>query len=112
MRSRRLMMMSLALAVLAAGSPLADDDDHDQDRAYRALRRGEIAPLEEILAIARRARPGTILEIELKELGGRWVYQVETLSPGGIIGKIWIDAATRAVLPEAPGERGRGKGKD
>lgn len=102
MRIRRLAVATM-LAALAAGPALADDD-HDQDRAYEALRRGEIAPLEEVLAIARKARPGAVLEVELEREGERWVYEVETLSPSGVIGKVRIDATTRAVLPGRSGK--------
>jgi uncharacterized membrane protein YkoI len=107
MRIRRL-AATIAAAALVAGTALADDR-HDQDRALEALRRGEVAPLEEILDLVRRTRPGTVLEVELEREGGRWVYEVETLNPEGVIGKVRIDATTRALLPDGRGGRRRGK---
>jgi uncharacterized membrane protein YkoI len=96
--------LPLAAAFLTLlASVAAADDDHD--RARDALRRGEIQPLEEILAEVRRQRLGTVLEVELERRRGRWVYEVETLSADGLVAKFWLDAASRQILDR--GELGR-----
>jgi uncharacterized membrane protein YkoI len=87
---------ALLLLVLAWGSAGADDDGHE--RAREALDRGEIAPLDRILAEVSRRGLGTVLGVELERHGGRWIYEVETLSPDGVIGKARIDAKD----PRAP----------
>ena len=87
---QRLCCAAALLLVLAGGTAAADDDSHD--RAREALERGEIAPLDQILAEVRRQGLGTVLEVELERHGGRWVYEVETLSPDGVIAKTRIDA--------------------
>jgi uncharacterized membrane protein YkoI len=86
------------LLVLLGGAAAADDDSHD--RAREALDRGEIAPLDQILAEVRRQGLGTVLEVELERHDGRWVYEVETLSPEGVIAKTLVDAKSpRQRLP-------------
>jgi uncharacterized membrane protein YkoI len=81
---------------LIAAPTLADRDDHD--RARRALEAGEILPLVDILAAAEAARPGRVIEIELDRDDGRWVYELELLSPEGILYEMEIDAASGTIL--------------
>jgi CheY-like chemotaxis protein len=81
---------------------LADRDDHD--RARRALEAGEILPLADILAAAEAARPGRVIELELERDDGRWVYELELVSPEGLLYEMEIDAATGA----GAGRRTRG----
>lgn len=87
--------LALTLALLA-GPALADDDD--QDRARRALEAGEILPLSEILAAAEAALPGRVIELELEHDDGRWIYELDLVTPGGRLYEMEIDAATATVL--------------
>lgn len=84
------------LLVLLSGPALADDDD--QDRVRRALQAGEILPLSDILAAAEALRPGRVIELELERDDGRWIYELELVTPVGQIYEIEIDAATATVL--------------
>lgn len=81
---------------LIAASALADRDDHD--RARLALEAGEILPLVDILAAAEAARPGRVIEIELDRDDGRWVYDLELVSPEGFLYEMEIDAASGTIL--------------
>jgi len=85
----------LILALLA-GPALADDDG--QDRARRALQAGEILPLSDILAAAEAARTGRVIELELERDDGRWIYELELVTPEGRLYEMEIDAATATVL--------------
>ena len=40
-----------------------------------------------------------MLEVELEQHDGRWIYEVETLSADGVISKHVVDAKTKEVLP-------------
>jgi uncharacterized membrane protein YkoI len=85
----------LILSLIAAPA-LADRDD--QDLARRALQAGEILPLSEILAAAEAARPGRVIEIDLERDGGRWIYELELVTPEGRLYEMEIDATSGAVL--------------
>jgi uncharacterized membrane protein YkoI len=87
----------LALAALALGPAVAQPDD-GHDRALRALRAGEIAPLPDILATVAERVPGTVIEIELERRNGRYVYEVEVLTPQGMLVETHIDAQDKTVL--------------
>ena len=87
--------LALALCLICAPA-LADSDDHD--RARRAMEAGEILKLSEILRVAETARPGRVIELELDRDDGRWIYELELLSPDGRLYEMEIDAATGAVL--------------
>ena len=80
--------------------PLSVSAQDGQDRARTALQQGQIVPLEEILAAARSLGTEQILEIELERRDGRWVYEVESLSADGVISTHYLDAATKALLPD------------
>lgn len=86
----------ILLLALSAAPALADRDDHD--RARRALEAGEILPLAEILAAAEAARPGRVIEIELERDDGRWIYELEVVSPEGFLYEMEIDAASGTIL--------------
>ena len=85
----------LFLSLISAPA-LADRDDHD--RARRALEAGEILPLSDILDAATAVRPGRVIEIELERDDGRWVYELELVSPQGRLYEMEIDAASGLVL--------------
>lgn len=87
-------------AVLGAQPAAADDDDDDDDheRAREALERGAILPLARILDIARAETGGRVIEVEFDEDDGRYIYEVELVTPDGRRVKLEIDAATGAIL--------------
>lgn len=92
----RILFLSAALGAMLAAAAARADEDHD--RAFEALRRGEIAPLEEILQVVRERYGGTVLEVELEHKRGRWVYEVKTLSEDGTIAEVYLDAADKTLL--------------
>jgi len=80
----------------------ADGDSHDQAR--RALEAGEILSLGEILKTAEAARRGRVIEIELDREDGRWIYELEMVSPEGHLYEMEIDAATGNILKTGRGD--------
>ncbi|MBY6202854.1 PepSY domain-containing protein [Maritalea mobilis] len=89
-------MKHLCLILFCLAAPAWADEDHD--RARRALEAGEVLPLAEILSAAEAASPGRIIELELGRDDGRWVYELELVSPDGRLYAMEIDAATGEIL--------------
>ncbi len=84
--------LALCLATVQAHA------DSDQDRARAAVQSGQVLPLSVVLARLERELPGQMLEVELEQEDGRWVYEVKLLQAGGRLMKLGLDAGTGAVL--------------
>ncbi len=114
---RHLSYLLLAALLSAAAAPLAaadegryerdadrgeeHDDDYDgrdQERARAALERGEVLPLDAILARARELLDGRMIEAELEREDGRWVYELTLLGPDGQVVEALFDAASAELL--------------
>lgn len=94
--ARPLLVAALALSILTSLPAMADSDDHDQAR--RALERGEVLPLTRILNIAEGETGGRVIEVEFERDDGRWIYELELLTPGGRLMELDIDGATGRIL--------------
>ncbi|WP_207537456.1 PepSY domain-containing protein [Sabulicella rubraurantiaca] len=86
---------ALAILLLAPAPAWAESD---QERARRALREGRIRPLSEILAIVQPRLGGRVIEVELDEEDGRFVYEFKVMTPRGRIREVEVDAATGEIL--------------
>ncbi|MCC3244337.1 PepSY domain-containing protein [Methylocystis sp. WRRC1] len=90
-------LKALALCIgLTAGAASADD----LFDILPSTNDSAILPMETILARAHEAAPGTVTEIELERKRGRWVYEVEVLSPNGRKTELLIDARTGQILSQ------------
>lgn len=89
--------LAAALA-LALSSPWAWADDSDQDRARAAVQAGQVLPLKTVLERLEREHPGQVLEVELEQDDGRWIYEIKLLQPGGRLVKLELDAASAELL--------------
>jgi uncharacterized membrane protein YkoI len=74
----------------------AAEDDHVLARKLRDA--GEILPLEQILQRARAARPGEVIETELKRKKSHHVYKVEILDKTGQVWEMKFDARTGDLI--------------
>lgn len=92
--------IALLLLVLLPAWPVHVAADSDQERAKTALERGEIRPLDQVLAAARRAVPGDVVAVELKRKEKRWLYELKILTPAGKRREVKIDANTLAVIED------------
>ncbi|NEX20170.1 peptidase M4 [Thiorhodococcus mannitoliphagus] len=72
--------------------------DHDHDRARHARERGEVRPIEEILAATRAAVPGEIIGLELEREHGHWVYEIKVITQDGRLLEVMVDGADARVL--------------
>jgi uncharacterized membrane protein YkoI len=75
--------------------------DLDQDEALRLRQAGHILPLERLLGMALQHYPGaTLLEAELEEEDDILVYEVELLTPQGVVRELELDARDGRILKD------------
>ena len=103
---RRLLALMLTVTMLAlfagcSGVAMAfghdKDDPHemtDEDKALNARERGEVLPLEQVMAKLEGRFSGEISGIELEKEDGIWVYEFKVISPQGLMMELHIDAKT------------------
>ena len=84
----------LLALMLCACCSLASARDLGQDEALRLRERGEILPLEEILKFALERYPDSkLLEVELEEKQGAYVYEVELVTPQRVVRELKFNAS-------------------
>jgi uncharacterized membrane protein YkoI len=94
------LLVTLPLALLLAASPAAGRD-LDQDEALRLRREGLIMPLEALLQRAMERYPGaSLLEAELEEEDGIYVYEIELLTTEGVARELELDARDGRLLKD------------
>lgn len=94
-----LLLSTVLLAAVALSTPAAfADDDDDHERARRAVQAGEVLPLRTILDHVARDFPGDVIETELEESDGAFIYEIKVISPEGRVMKIHYNARTGSVL--------------
>jgi uncharacterized membrane protein YkoI len=70
----------------------------DHERAREAMTSGQVLPLRSVLERLEGEHPGQVLEVELEQDDGRWIYEVKLLQSGGQLLKVKLDARTAQVL--------------
>ena len=80
------------------GQPAFASDHDDHDRARQAVQAGQVLPLPTVLERLQREMPGQVLEVELEQKRGMWIYEIKLLTPAGQLTKVLLDAQTAQVL--------------
>ncbi|AWT11420.1 PepSY domain-containing protein [Stutzerimonas frequens] len=94
------LLVTLPLVLLLAAAP-AVSRDLDQDEALRLRREGLIMPLEALLQRALEHHPGaSLLEAELEEEDGRYVYEIELLTTQGVARELEFDARDGRLIKD------------
>jgi uncharacterized membrane protein YkoI len=88
---------SIALVVGLSIGATALADNLSPDRVRALVERGEILPLEEILKRNQLETRGRIIEIELEQKRGAYVYEIKVLRADGRYRELKIDARTGVV---------------
>ncbi len=88
--------LAMGLSLVVPGTGLHADDD--ADRARYLKQHGDILPLEQIISAAMEVKPGQILETELDEEDGRYVYELEILDDRGQVWELELDATTGELV--------------
>jgi uncharacterized membrane protein YkoI len=81
-------------------SPPATASSGDHQRATQAVESGEILSLRVILERLESSNPGQVLEVELEQKKGVWIYELKILKTGGRLQKLKVDAKTGTVLSD------------
>ena len=90
----------VALMCLAFCS-VATSRDLGQDEALRLREQGVILPLEQVLRKAIERYPDAkLLEVELEEDDDIYVYEVELLTPSGVVREFKFNAADGQLLKD------------
>jgi uncharacterized membrane protein YkoI len=87
--------VAAATAITVAGAAMADPDDHE--RAHRAVERGEMKSLADILAIVRDKLPGEVAGVEIEQEDGHWVYEFRVVDSKGRLFDVYVDARSGAI---------------
>ncbi|MDP3171832.1 MAG: PepSY domain-containing protein [Polaromonas sp.] len=99
-RSRPAGLWTLALLVGSLGlQPAWSGSKDDHNLARQALQAGQVLPLGKVLERLEREHPGQVMEVELEQKEGRWIYEVKLLQPQGQLVKLKLDARTAELLP-------------
>ena len=89
-------LLFVAVTSLLGFSATASEDDHE--RAMQAMQAGEIKPLAEILAAFSDGLATRVVEVELEQKRGRWIYEFKLLEQSGLVREIKVDARTAEIL--------------
>lgn len=114
--TRLLALILLASVATVSGTALAGPKHHhkedkdrrkiaNHERIRQAMLRGEIIPLQRVLAVAQKRRPGDVLEVELKvRKDGLMIYEIEMLTAQGAVRKLDVDPRTGELLADRIGK--------
>jgi uncharacterized membrane protein YkoI len=95
-----------AATVLALTGLLAipvNAEDLSQAEALALRRQGAILPFEQIMAAVYERRPGaTVVEAELSNENGRYIYEIEIFTADDQLRELELDASTAEVLEDEP----------
>lgn len=84
-------------ALLLPSAASADEHD-DHHRALQALERGDVLPLATLILGVEDRFDARIIEVELEENDGHYIYEFELITPGGSMLEVEVDARTGMVL--------------
>ena len=91
--------MLCGLLALGSAAWASGEQYREQDRARAALQAGQVLPLKTVLERLERTHPGQVLEVELEQDQGRWIYEIKLLETGGRLLKLKLDARNAQLLP-------------
>ncbi|MGV8920476.1 MAG: PepSY domain-containing protein [Pseudomonas sp.] len=75
--------------------------DLDQNEALMLRQQGTVRPLEELIGLALERYPGArLLETELKEKKGSYLYEIEILTVEGVVRELKFDARNSRLLKD------------
>lgn len=92
---KNVLVLFLAMLLIPA-SGQAEEADHDLAKHLKDS--GEIIPLDKLIADVHRRHAGHILEVELEQKQGQYVYEIEMVDDDGMVQEYFYDAKTGELL--------------
>ncbi len=96
-RSWYLVLALFAAAAFASAPAHADPRPNQQEALRQAVEAGEVRPLADITAAARRKVPGEILGVKVEHEQGRWTYELRVLDDKGRLFEVHVDGQSGDV---------------
>ena len=94
----RLQMLQFGLAIAAlALTPAVNAGAHKQEEMRRAVERGEIRSLADILGAIREKLPGQVVGVEIEHEKGGWRYEFRVVDSTGRVFEVYVDARTSEI---------------
>lgn len=92
--------LELIFIVVFSASPAIASSDIDQNEAQVLREQGVIMSLEEILQNVQKLKQGRIMEVELENKHGRYVYEIEIADPNGKVWELKLDASNGSLISQ------------
>ncbi len=93
-------ILKLLIILCLVMQPAWADKDIDQDDAKALRQEGTILPLEKILQAAQRLHAGRVIQVELGEKRGIYIYEVEIADNNGQIWEMKFNARDATLLSQ------------
>lgn len=93
-------LLCLLTLLFSLSLPLQSMADDDHVRAKDLVESGEILPLETLLRTVFEGRQWRLLEAELEQEHGQYIYELEVLDDKGKVHELKYDARTGKPLTE------------
>lgn len=93
-----LIVLALAAVVALSAAPAPAFSGSEQEQAREAVQSGQARPLKEILRGLGGQVDGRVLDAELDDRGGRWIYRIKVLGRDGRVKILGVDALSGQVI--------------
>lgn len=93
--TKRVLFTGLAAVMLISGIAVGESDQYE---SRRLMEQGKILPLQQVLDHLGQQQAGRVLEVELEDVQGRYIYEIELLGEDGRVLEYEIDAASGEII--------------
>jgi uncharacterized membrane protein YkoI len=83
MRQPELLVMLWVAMLSLFAVPVFGAEDRDYDRARDLYEQGDIRSLADVLRRARESTDGEVVNVDLVQRDGRWIYRLDIVAPDG-----------------------------
>lgn len=99
-RRRFLSFCAVGLLSIASTLPVQASERLTREQMREAHQKGRIKSLRWVLRRLHPHYPGRVLDVDLVQKNGRYIYKIRLLMADGFVTKLMVDANTAEVLSE------------